>query len=346
MPIDNYGVFKGRAISRRLATGSSPHYQIQLVDESGTHFRVAINVLSQTAPSEVMFYMKPFFIHPLTAIVKELSSGFNPLVSQPNSGALDFIRGNLFPPELMTPLPVDVLGPDNDLNEKLDQVLQRAMSDEDAIVYAFGQRWGPENKADNYFGFQPGNGIHDIHMNQGNVGRFKNDDGVWQDGGLIFEFPNQNQWTAVFLKFQSQSWHTDDHTGHTTVVNEPDPEEPTNPDPVHPQPTENLPDGLVRIVAAMVNSKESPEKEWVFLVNRSDRSLSLDGWQLADKQKAKMPLSGTFDPGAILKIDIVPPVALSNKGGIITVLNSNGLKVDGVSYTRGQANQPGWTIVF
>jgi uncharacterized protein YukJ len=73
MPIDNYGVFKGRAISRRLATGSSPHYQIQLVDESGTHFRVAINVLSQTAPSEVMFYMKPFFMPPLTARVKELS---------------------------------------------------------------------------------------------------------------------------------------------------------------------------------------------------------------------------------------------------------------------------------
>jgi uncharacterized protein YukJ len=344
MPIANYGVFKGRSISRRLATGSSPHYQIHLVDESGTHFRVAVNVLSQAAPSEVMFYVKPFFIHPLTAIVKQLSSGFHPLASQPNSGALDFIRGNLFPPGMMTPLPVDVPGPDNDLNEKLDQVVQRAMSDEDALVYAFGQRWGPENKADKYFGFKPGNGIHDIHMNQGNVGRFKNDDGVWQDGGLLFEFPNQNQWTAVFLKFQSQSWHTDDHTGHT--IHEPGPEEPINPDPVQPQPIENLPDGLVRIVAAMVNSKESPEKEWVFLVNTSDRSLSLDGWQLADKQKAKMPLSGTLDPGAVVKVDILPPVVLSNKGGIISVLNGDGLKVDGVSYTREQANQPGWTIVF
>jgi uncharacterized protein YukJ len=344
MPIANYGVFKGRSISRRLATGSSPHYQIHLVDESGTHFRIAINVLSQAAPSEVMFYVKPFFIHPLTAIVKQLPSGFHPLASQPNSGALDFIRGNLFPSGMMTPLPVDVPGPDNDLNEKLDQVVQRAMSDEDALVYAFGQRWGPEKKADKYFGFKPGNGIHDVHMNQGNVGRFKTDDGVWQDGGLLFEFPNQNQWTAVFLKFQSQSWHTDDHTGHTT--HEPGPEEPINPDPVQPQPTENLPDGLVRIVAAMVNSKESAEKEWVFLVNTSDRSLSLDGWQLADKQKAKMPLSGTLDPGAVVKVDILPPVVLSNKGGIISVLNGDGLKVDGVSYTREQANQPGWTIVF
>jgi uncharacterized protein YukJ len=344
MPIANYGVFKGRPISRRLATGSSPHYQIQLVDENGTNFRVAINVLSRTAPSEVMFYVKPFFIHPITAVVKPLSSGFHPLASQPDSGALDFIRGNLFPPGMMTPLPISVPGPDNDLNEKLDQVVQRAMSDEKALVYAFGQRWGPENKADNYFGFKPGNGIHDIHMNQGNVGRFVNDDGVWQDGGLLFEFPNQNQWTAVFLKFQSQSWHTDDQTGHT--INEPGPEDHINPDPVQPQPTENLPDGLVRILAAMVNSKESPEKEWVYLLNTSDRSISLAGWQLADKQKAKMPLSGTLAPGAILKVDIVPPVALSNKGGIISILNANGLKVDGVSYTREQANQPGWIIVF
>jgi len=28
------------------------------------------------------------------------------------------------------------------------------------------------------------------------------------------------------------------------------------------------------------------------------------------------------------------------------VLNEQGLKVDGVSYTKEQASQPGWTIVF
>lgn len=344
MAISNYGVFKGRAISRRLATGSSPHYQILLVDEDGTQFRVAINVLSQTPPSEVMFYVKSFFVHPLTDLVKPLPSGFTPLASKPDSGALDFIRGNLFPAGMMTPLPIDTPGPDNDLNEKLDQVVQRAMSDEVALVYAFGQRWGPENKADRYFGYKPGNGIHDIHMNQGNIGRFVQDDGVWQDGGLLFEFPGQNQWTAVFLKFQSQSWHTDDQTGHT--LNEPVPGDPVDPDPVQPKPTENLPDGLVRIVAAMVNSKQSPEQEWVYLLNASDREIALDGWKLADKQKNRMPLTGAIRAGEVLKIIIEAPMTLSNKGGIISLLNGNGLKVDGVSYTRDQANQPGWTIKF
>ncbi len=74
--------------------------------------------------------------------------------------------------------------------------------------------------------------------------------------------------------------------------------------------------------------------------------MPLAGWQMADKQKAKMPLSGTLDAGALLRVDVQPPMVLSNKGGLITLLNQNGLKVDGVSYTKAQANQPGWTIVF
>ena len=328
MALKHYGVLKGRPISRRLGSGSSPHYQIRVVDEAGTDYRVAVNVKSRLAPSELMYHIKPYFVHPIIAIVSPLAGGFNPLAHQPEAGGLDYIRGNLLQPGLMTPLPHELPGPDNDLNEKLDQIVQRAMADPEAWVYAFGERWGPENKADKYFGFIPGNGVHDVHMNQGNVGGFVQDDGVWQDGGLLFHFPGEGQWMAVFLKFQSQSWHTDDRTGHTLTV-----------------PGEH-PDGLVRIVAAMVNSKGSPEKEWVFLLNTSDRAVPLTGWELADKQKARLRLHGTLDGGAILKVDIKPPVALSNKGGTITLLNDRGLKVHGVSYTREQANQPGWTIVF
>ena len=104
--------------------------------------------------------------------------------------------------------------PDNDLNEKIGMYIQRAMADEEAMIFAFGEPWGPEaNKRDNYFGFLPGRGIHDIHMNQGNPpGRFARDNGPWQDGGLVFQFPGQNQWVAVFLKFATQAWHTDDGT--------------------------------------------------------------------------------------------------------------------------------------
>ena len=39
-------------------------------------------------------------------------------------------------------------------------------------------------------------------MNQGNDPTHQGDDGVWQDGGLLFNFPKQDQWVAIFLRFQ------------------------------------------------------------------------------------------------------------------------------------------------
>ena len=69
--------------------------------------------------------------------------GWSQLASQPGGPALDFIRSNQFDPRKMAPLPLSINGPDNDLNEKIDQHIQRALSDENAVLYAFGERWAP-----------------------------------------------------------------------------------------------------------------------------------------------------------------------------------------------------------
>jgi hypothetical protein len=45
-------------------------------------------------------------------------------------------------------------------------------------------------------------------------------------------------------------------------------------------------------------------------------------------------------------VPVQPPVQLGNKGGIITLLDDRGLKVDGVSYTEQEAQREGWTLVF
>ena len=60
------------------------------------------------------------------------------------------------------------------------------------------------------------NGIHDIHMNQGNVEKWKGDNGIWQDGGILIHFEKEEEWIGIFLAFQSQSWCTDDE-GHARV---------------------------------------------------------------------------------------------------------------------------------
>jgi uncharacterized protein YukJ len=96
-----------------------------------------------------------------------------------------------------------------DLKDKVEDAVVKAMDQEGSVVYAFGAKWGPEKgKADQYFKFLPGNGIHDIHMNQGNSGKYKKDNGVWQDGALVFSYPN-GKWLAFFFAFQSQTFKTD-----------------------------------------------------------------------------------------------------------------------------------------
>jgi uncharacterized protein YukJ len=339
MPIANYGVLVGRAIQRRLGTGDSPHYQIEMADND-TDYRIAVNVKSSESPSEVEFFIDEHFQHPILTELAAQPTGFKALQSKPGGIALDYIRGNLVDQTKFIPLPIAASGADNDLNDRIDHFVQRAMGDETSLLYAFGQRWGPETVKDKIFGFKPGNGVHDIHMNQGNSPKFKGDDGVWQDGGLIFHFPNQNQWVAMFLKFQSQAWHTDDVGGHATTAPQPPPQ------PQPPLPTSEEPHGLIRIVAALANSIQSPEIETVTLLNTSPQPVNLAGWKLADKNKNKFALSGSIAAGATLLVTVAPPMQLSNKGGIITVLNEQGLKVDGVSYTQQQASQPGWTIVF
>jgi uncharacterized protein YukJ len=337
-------VLKGKAIEVRLGAGQSPHYQVRIVDDT-TDYRIAVNVKSQLAPSELEYVVIERFSHPVTSLVEDLARGFTALPSRPGSGALDFIRGNLFDRTRMRPLPFSVPGFDNDLNEKIDRVMQRAIADEASLVYAFGERWGPEpNTKDKYFGFLPGNGIHDIHMNQGNAPRFVEDDGVYQDGGLLVQFPDQSEWIAIFLKFQSQTWHTDDRTGHA-IGAAPAPPAPGE-RPAPELPTIEDPEGLVRIVGALVNAVQSPEQEVVTLLNTAPHEVSLDGWALLDTQKARLPLSGVLAGGATRVERLAHPLALSNKGGVITLVNEKGLKVHGVSYTRDQARHPGWTLVF
>jgi uncharacterized protein YukJ len=330
MPLKNYGVLKGRAIDSKLGEGSTPHYQVLLTDEQQKH-RIAINVKSKQSPSELLYFIDENFSHPIIKELDELKFGFNELASKPGGLALDYIRGNFFDPTQMKPLPYNVPGPDNDLNELLGLYITRAIASPEAVLYPFGEKWGPEKDIeDKYFGFLPGNGIHDIHMNQGNAGSFEKDNGVWQDGGLLIHYPTRNQWVGLFLAFQSQSFHTDDTTGNRI-------------DAVISSTT-----AAVRIVAALANPLgDDVGKETVSLINTSADKVDLNGWALADRSKRKQPLSGIINPGEVLRVPLgKDDIQLSNNGGIITLLNDKGLKIDGVSYTKKDTENQGYTILF
>lgn len=168
-------------------------------------------------------------------------------------------------------------------------------------------------------------------MNQGSVGRFQDSNGVWQDGGLLIHFLSRNQWVAIFLAFQSQCFHTDDLHGNAIK-----------------EFCEKPLEAAARILAALVNPLGAdPGKESVMLINVSPETIDLNGWALADKQK-KFPLHNLqLKAGEVVTVPLSgADMQLPNEGGLITLLNPQGIKVHGVSYTKQQAQKQGWTIVF
>lgn len=347
MSLHPYGVLKGKVIARRHAQGSGRHYQIQVKELVG-HCRVSVNISSQEYPSELEVAIVEGFHHPVTSLLAALPATFTQVPKRPGGLALDYIRANPLRPEQFSLLPKHAPGPDNDLNDKLDALVLRAANTPEAWIYAYGEPWGPlPGKYDEVFHFTPQAGLHNIHMNQGNSPLFEQDDAVWQDGALLFQFGDSAEdWTAIFLKFQSQSWHTDDRTGRRA-------EEPVHAAPHRQQggrettaPGWRL-DPLVRITAAVVNGPGQPEEESVTLRNMTGQELAISGWSLTDWDKNVMPLPAMkFAPGESLEIPLEHPFYLPNRGGVLTLLDERGWKVDGVAYSREAARDEGLQVRF
>ena len=333
MPLKAYGVLVGKIVGKRKAVSSNPHFQIKVEGENGVFYRIAVNVKSKVAPSEVKYFLQDNFQHELVQKIKlaNLQPGFHKLTKAPNGLALDYIRYNLFRLEDLVPLPFEVDGPNNDLNDHLDFFVTKAKEDEQAVIYAFGEPWGPETEKDKVFGFQPGRGIHDIHMNQGSEGEFKSTNGIWQDGGMLIHFPSTDKWLAFFTSFQSQSFRTDD-----------------NGNAIPPDPHTGTTD--VRIVAAMVNpAGDDVGKEAVYIINLSPNTIPLKGWSIVDKLGKKEVLADNLVLAAhsVLTIRLSGKSAqLGNSGGTITLQDQLNQKVDGVAYTQEQTKQQNYLINF
>ncbi len=210
-------MLKGKAVAkdRGKAGDKTPHFEIH-VKAAQKSFRVAVNVKSQESPSDVLYYADENFEADRLHDLKKLSAGFTALDDR-DSLAIDYVRSHLFDTTKMTPLPPDVPGTNNDLEDLVQKYVDLAINSPGAMVYAFGSKFKGKGK-DPSFGFSPEQGVHDIHMNQGNSPGFAKDDGTFQDGALLINLPKGDRWIALFLAFQSQSFQTDDRTGHRLVA--------------------------------------------------------------------------------------------------------------------------------
>jgi uncharacterized protein YukJ len=216
MPITNYSVLAGDPISGKVVTGSSTHYQITM-NAPGGPFTVAVNIQSVDG-SEVLYAIEENFTPPDETGLLALPMGMTSLQSAPGGLALDFVRSQvsgkpMITREQMTLLPqVRSKGLSEEermlsrarasaLQNAVVTLLNMTIADKNGVIYAFGSAYADGGKVD---------GIHDIHMNQGNpVKNHGGDNGIWQDGALMIHLPSQGTWTAVFIAFQTESWDTD-----------------------------------------------------------------------------------------------------------------------------------------
>jgi hypothetical protein len=206
-------------------------------------------------------------------------------------------------------------------------------------LYAFGSHFHDtaiKPGIDTEFGTK--DGMHDIHMNQGNPpGPFEDDNGVFNDGGLILRFPDHV--TGLFFRFKTQFLPTDANGNRIPNVSKevpalataPDPTTPTDPQPAFP---------AVYVERALINPVgDDPSKEVVVIGNTTPNAVDLTGWSIVDKNNAAEALAGVLLPGgaSVLVVLSGSGAQLSNKGGTIRLLNPEGMLIHAVSYAKADA---------
>jgi uncharacterized protein YukJ len=197
MPITDYSALAGHPVSGGLVwphnAQKPPHYMIA-VQAGGKVYHAAVNVQSQDH-SEVLYFIDFQFRPPREEALRALPPGLTPLDSGPGGLALDFLRQGLVRRDEMHLLPKPSLGHGAQLLGAIETLTASAHQDPGSLLYAFGSAF-PD-------------GIHDVHMNQGNPPPHEQDNGTFQDGAVFLFLPGLQRWVGIFLAFQTQAWTTD-----------------------------------------------------------------------------------------------------------------------------------------
>ena len=203
-------------------------------------------------------------------------------------------------------------------------------------MYAFGAKFDQNlhKPIDAEFGNLDGlHGIHDIHMNQGNVGQHAGDNAVFHDGGLILKFPDR--FLGLFLGFQTQRVPTDAAgnaaPGSTTIG------QLISGGPPPPPTTVT---GTVYMAHALINpTGADPGKEIIVLASLSTTTQTISNWRLLDKNGRVTPINATLASGSFVSIVLDGNgVQLGNKGGNLILQDHTNAQVDAVTYTGEDAS--------
>jgi uncharacterized protein YukJ len=210
----NYGFVKCKIVSDPVLQSSRHKQEIQYhlhstlsvpaADGTVQSWDSAINVGTNDA-DDLLRYILAFDYHgPIIATLKAAPAGYTDLTGTDALPALDFLRSNVLA-ETGKWRDSDVM--DGSGQQEPVLTLQRLLvqaHSTGADVYIFGRT------------YTEGNGIHDVHMNQGSSGSFINNgqdnhndhNDIWQDGAVFVDL-GQPEWAAYFTAFTQQDVPTD-----------------------------------------------------------------------------------------------------------------------------------------
>jgi hypothetical protein len=145
---------------------------------------------------------------------------------------------------------------------------------------------------------------------------------------------------AMFLAFQSQAWHTNDSGdllyGSTGCE----------------APLYDFSSGafsalpIPKRAAEITSAHRAPDGTGAIVVaNMTAEPLDLTDWRLLVDAQRIYPLPATHLPPGQPLSAALPAGALSDGGGLVTLVNSSNLRVDGVAYLGGDPNA-GWSTSF
>jgi uncharacterized protein YukJ len=352
-----FGVLKGKVdVFKREDDLNTPHLQVRVVDDNNQPWRVPVNVLSGDKSFLIFHRADPLQGHSILGGLSQVNSGFTPLPESARSTAtsLDYFRAPLFDWPTGIAIPPTGPGENDDLQDSITAYLKN-LKEQNGEIYAFGALF-PEpgqpsdpRPIDHEFGTTKG--VHNIHMNQGNPkpGPYAKDNGVFQDGGLILEFPNR--FVGLFFRFKTEWLPTDNKTGHRLPGAQEIPPGGSIPTvglglPLVPSTVSNP---IVYIERVLVNPIGcGPCKEVVVIGNTTSLPADLTGWRIVDKNnKAEVISSLLLPPGESRLIMLSGNAAqLGNKGGTIRLEDGSGTQIHAVTYSEQDVKEPGRYVRF
>ena len=108
-------------------------------------------------------------------------------------------------------------------------------------------------------------------------------------------------------------------------------------------------DKVLKMVAALVNpaGRDSKKNEWLSILNKSEKRVNLEGWELWNSKGKVIPLYGAINSGQTKRLSFdKQDFSLVNEDIHLVLRNPNKDTVDIASYTKTQAKKEGEVILF